>query len=81
MVDQETWENTVLQKLELPNGRIASSRIMRAATWMGQAEEKGRCGNTIIETYSKIRVGIVVTGFQYVMNEGQSVPRMISNSK
>jgi NADPH2 dehydrogenase len=48
---------------------------------MGQAEEKGRCGNTIIETYSKIRVGIVVTGFQYVMNEGQSVPRMISNSK
>jgi len=81
MVDQETWESTVLQKLELPNGMEASSRIMRAATWMGQAEENGICGNTIVETYSKIRAGVVVTGFQYVMHEGQTIPRMISNSK
>ncbi|MHA1965739.1 MAG: oxidoreductase [Candidatus Thorarchaeota archaeon] len=81
MVDQETWESTVLQKLELPNGMKASSRIMRAATWMGQAEENGIIGNTIIETYSKIRAGIVVTGFQYVMYEGQSIRRMVSNSK
>ena len=81
MVDQETWESTVLKKLELPNGMEASSRIMRAATWMGQAEENGRCGDTIIETYSKIRAGVVVTGFQYVMHEGQTIPRMISNSK
>ncbi len=81
MVDQETWENTVLQKLELPNGKIASNRIMRAATWMGQAEENGIIGDTIIETYSKIRAGVVVTGFQYVMYEGQSIRRMVSNSK
>ncbi len=81
MVDQETWEHTVLQKLELPNGVIAFNRIMRAATWMGQADENGICGNTIFETYSKIRAGIVVTGFQYVMYEGQAVRRMISNSK
>ena len=81
MVDQETWENTVLQKLELPNGVIASNRIMRAATWMGLAEEDGIIGNTIIETYSKIRAGVVVTGFQYVMYEGQSIRRMVSNSK
>jgi NADPH2 dehydrogenase len=81
MVDQETWENTVLKKLELPNGVIVSNRIMRAATWMGQAEEGGIIGDTIIETYSKIRAGVVVTGFQYVMHEGQGVRRMISNSK
>jgi 2,4-dienoyl-CoA reductase-like NADH-dependent reductase (Old Yellow Enzyme family) len=81
MVDQETWENTVLQKLELPNGVIASNRIMRAATWMGQAEEDGIIGDTIIETYGKIRAGVVVTGFQYVMYEGQSIRRMVSNSK
>lgn len=81
MVDQETWESTVLKKLELPNGVIASNRVMRAATWMGQAEEGGTCGNTILETYSKIRAGVVVTGFQYVMHEGQAVRRMISNSK
>ena len=81
MVDQETWERTVLQKFELPNGVISSSRIMRAATWMGQAEKDGICGNTIFETYGRIRAGVVVTGFQYVMNEGQTIPRMISNSK
>jgi 2,4-dienoyl-CoA reductase-like NADH-dependent reductase (Old Yellow Enzyme family) len=81
MVDQETWKRTVFEELELLNGKIASSRIMRAATWMGQAEENGIIGDTIIDTYSKIRAGIVVTGFQYVMNEGQSVRRMVSNSK
>ncbi|MFW9809109.1 MAG: hypothetical protein ACFFE6_06985 [Candidatus Thorarchaeota archaeon] len=81
MVEKETWENTVFKKLELPNGVIVSNRIMRAATWMGQAEKEGRCGDTIIETYGKIRAGVVVTGFQYVMHEGQSIKRMISNSK
>jgi NADPH2 dehydrogenase len=81
MVDQDTWESTALQKLELPNRVVVPNRIMRAATWMGQAEEEGVIGNTIIDTYSKIKAGIVVTGFQYVMYEGQSVRRMISNSK
>ncbi|MFW9982468.1 MAG: hypothetical protein ACFFE3_11195 [Candidatus Thorarchaeota archaeon] len=81
MVDQDTWKHVVLQKLELPNGRVASNRIMRAATWMGQAEEEGVIGDRIVDTYSKIKAGIVVTGFQYVMYEGQSVRRMISNSK
>jgi 2,4-dienoyl-CoA reductase-like NADH-dependent reductase (Old Yellow Enzyme family) len=81
MVDQETWENTALQKFELPNGTNASNRIMRAATWMSQTEEDGKCGDLIIETYGKIKAGIVVTGFQYVMHEGQTIPRMISNSK
>ncbi len=80
MVNEETWESTVLRKLELPNGVIASNRIMRAATWMGQAEQDGTCGDTIIETYGKIRAGVVVTGFQYVLREGQSIRRMISNS-
>ena len=81
MVNQETWERVVLQKLKLPNGKMASNRIMRAATWTGQAEQDGTCGNTIIETYGKIRAGVVVTGFQSVMDEGKSVRHMISNSK
>ncbi|MFW9966802.1 MAG: hypothetical protein ACFFEA_06570 [Candidatus Thorarchaeota archaeon] len=81
MVDWETWESSVLRKLELPNGNVTPNRIMRAATWMGQADEHGICGDTIIETYGKIKAGIVVTGFQYVMYEGQAVRRMISNSK
>ena len=81
MVDLETWMRVVHKKLELPNGKIVPNRIMRAATWMGQAEQDGTCGDTIIETYGKIRAGVVVTGFQSVMDEGKSVRRMISNSK
>ncbi len=81
MVDKKTWNRTVLNEFELPNGKIALNRIMRAATWMGQADEYGICGDEIIATYGKIRAGIVVTGFQYVMPEGQSIRRMISNSK
>ena len=67
MVDLETWMRVVHKKLELPNGKIVPNRIMRAATWMGQAEQDGTCGDTIIETYGKIRAGVVVTGFQSVM--------------
>jgi NADPH2 dehydrogenase len=48
---------------------------------MAQAEKDGMCGNTIFDTYSKIKAGVVVTGFQYVMQEGQAVKNMISNSK
>ena len=81
MVDNETWCSIVLNELKLPNGKTAQNRVMRAATWMGQAEEDGTCGDTIIKTYGKIRAGIVVTGFQYVMYEGQAVRCMISNSK
>ncbi|MFW9805762.1 MAG: hypothetical protein ACFFFK_03455 [Candidatus Thorarchaeota archaeon] len=81
MVDQDTWESVVFQKLELPNGAIAPNRIMRAATWTGLAEEEGFCGDAIFKFYGKIKAGIVVTGFQYVMPEGQSVRRMISSSK
>jgi NADPH2 dehydrogenase len=81
MVDQETWERVALKKLRLPNGVTVPNRIMRAATWMGQAEENGICGDTIVETYGKLRAGLIVTGFQYVMYEGQAVRRMISNSR
>ncbi|MFW9848762.1 MAG: hypothetical protein ACFFF4_06460 [Candidatus Thorarchaeota archaeon] len=81
MIDRETWNRAVLNDLELSNGKIAPNRIMRAATWMGQADAHGMCGDEIIGTYGKISAGIVVTGFQYVMSEGQAVRRMISNSK
>ena len=80
MVNQKTWENTVLQKLELPGGKVASNRIWRAATWMGMANPDGSVTDALIDTYSKIKAGVVVTGFQYVMLEGKLLPGMISNS-
>ncbi len=81
MVDLEMWKQTALRDLELPNGVVMSNRIMRAATWMSQTEEDGSCGDRIIETYRKIKAGIVVTGFQFVLPEGQQLPRMISNTR
>jgi 2,4-dienoyl-CoA reductase-like NADH-dependent reductase (Old Yellow Enzyme family) len=81
MADLETWKQTALQDLELPNGVVMSNRIMRAATWMGQVEEDGSCGDRIIETYRLIKAGLVVTGFQFVLPEGQQLPRMISNTR
>jgi 2,4-dienoyl-CoA reductase-like NADH-dependent reductase (Old Yellow Enzyme family) len=80
LVDQKIWENTVLQKLELPGGKVASNRIWRSATWMGMGNPDGSINDALIDVYSKIKAGVVVTGFQYVMLEGKLIPGMISNS-
>ncbi len=81
MTDLETWKQTALRDLELPNGVVVSNRIMRAATWMGLAEEDGSCGDRLINAYRGIKAGIVVTGLQYIMPEGQQLPRTISNTR
>lgn len=81
MVDLETWKQTALRDLELPNGVVVTNRIMRAATWMSQAEDGGGCGDRLVETYRRVKAGVVVTGFQYVLPEGQQLPRMISNTR
>lgn len=81
MADLETWKQTALRDLELPNGVVVSNRIMRAATWMGLAEEDGSCGDRLIDVYRGIKAGIVVSGFQYVLPEGQQLPRTVSNTR
>ncbi len=81
MTDLGTWKSIALRDIELPNGVIVSNRIMRAATWMGMAEEDGSCGDRLIDAYRKIKAGIIVSGFMYVLPEGQQLPRMISNAR
>lgn len=81
MVNQDVWDSTVLKKLELPGQVTVENRIWRAATWMGMANPDGTINNTLLDTYSKIKAGIVLTGFQYVSPEGKSLPGQISNSK
>ncbi len=81
MVNQDVWDRTVLKKLELPGQVIVKNRIWRAATWMGMANPDGTINDTLIETYSKIKAGLVFSGFQYVTPEGKSLPGQISNSK
>jgi len=81
LVNQDVWESTVLKELELPGQITVKNRIWRAATWMGMANRDGTINDTIIDTYSKIKAGLVLTSFQYVSPEGKSLPGQISNSK
>ena len=81
MVNKEVWERVALSPLELPNQVVVQNRIWRAATWMGMANPDGTINDTVIDTYSKIKAGIVFTGFQYVTSEGKSLRGQLSNSK
>ena len=81
MVNEEVWEKVVLRQLELPNQVNIPNRIWRAATWMGMANPDGTVNDTVIDTYSKIKAGLVFTGFQYVSPEGKSLIGQLSNSK
>lgn len=81
MVNKEVWERVALSPLELPNQVVVQNRIWRAATWMGMANPDGTVNDTVIDTYSKIKAGIVFTGFQYVTSEGKSLRGQLSNSK
>ncbi len=81
MVYKEVWERVALSPLELPNQVVVQNRIWRAATWMGMANPDGTVNDTVIDAYSKIKAGIVFTGFQYVTSEGKSLRGQLSNSK
>jgi len=81
MVNKEVWDKTALQPLELPNQVVVHNRIWRASTWMGIANSDGTVNDTVIDTYSKIKAGLVLSGFQYVSPDGKSLPGQLSNSK
>ena len=81
MVNKEVWDRVALSQLELPNQVVVQNRIWRAATWMSMANQDGTVNDTVIDTYSRIKAGIVFTGFQYVTPEGKSLLGQLSNSK
>ncbi len=81
MVTKEVWVNIALQQLELPDQVVVQNRIWRSATWMGMANPDGTVNDILLETYSKIKAGLVLTGFQYVSPEGKSLLGQLSNSK
>ncbi|KXH77201.1 MAG: hypothetical protein AM326_12580 [Candidatus Thorarchaeota archaeon SMTZ-45] len=56
--------------------------MVKQETWERVVLKKLELPNgMVVPTYGKIKAGVVVTGFQYVMHEGQAVKRMISNSR
>ena len=58
------------------NGMALRNRSVRSATWMGMAEKDGRCSTRLIrrmEALARGEVGLIMTGFAYVMPNGQAL--------
>jgi 2,4-dienoyl-CoA reductase-like NADH-dependent reductase (Old Yellow Enzyme family) len=69
----------LFDKIEI-NGMVLSNRSMRSATWTGLAAENGRCTTKLIKRMEQLArggIGLIMTGFSYVMPNGQSLPRQL----
>jgi 2,4-dienoyl-CoA reductase-like NADH-dependent reductase (Old Yellow Enzyme family) len=58
------------------NGMGLKNRTVRSATWMGMAEKDGRCSTRLMkrmEALARGEVGLIITGFSYVMPNGQAL--------
>lgn len=72
----ELFENTAIKSLELEN------RSIRSATWSGVADRKGRVTDRAIDFYRTLAeggVGLIITGFQYVMPNGIAIAYQVGN--
>jgi len=69
---QKTWINS----LEMPN------RAVRSATWTGTGDEQGYVTDRTVEFYRELGsggIGLIVTGYLYVMPNGKQLPFQIGN--
>lgn len=72
----ELFEKSLIKSLELPN------RAVRSATWSGVADEKGHVTDSAERVYGDLArggVGLIITGFQYVLPNGVAMPRQVGN--
>ncbi len=72
----ELFETTSIKSLELKN------RSVRSATWSGVGDRKGYVTDTAIELYGNLAaggVGLIITGFQYVMPNGVAMIYQVGN--
>ena len=72
----QLFEKSSIKSLELQN------RSVRSATWSGVADKKGYVTDTAVEFYTRLAegdLGLIVTGFQYVMPNGVAMPYQLGN--
>ncbi len=70
------FEKTAIKSLELEN------RSMRSATWSGVADDRGRVTDLAKSFYGRLAeggVGLIVTGFQFVMPNGIAIGWQLGN--
>jgi 2,4-dienoyl-CoA reductase-like NADH-dependent reductase (Old Yellow Enzyme family) len=69
----------LFDKIEI-NGMVLRNRGLRSATWTGLAAENGGCTTKLIKRMEQLArggIGLIMTGFSYVMPNGQSLPRQL----
>jgi 2,4-dienoyl-CoA reductase-like NADH-dependent reductase (Old Yellow Enzyme family) len=70
------FEKTWIGSLELSN------RAVRSSTWSGVGDPKGYVTDRALEFYGELAkgdIGLILTGYQYVMTNGQGLPYMLGN--
>ncbi len=74
--DHPLFEKTRIKSLELSN------RAIRSSTWSGAGDPKGYVTDRALELYGELAggdIGLILTGYQYVMTNGQGLPYMVGN--
>jgi len=70
------FEKSSIKSLELKN------RAVRSATWEGAGDSKGHITDRVVELYGNLAdggVGLIITGFQYVLPNGVGIAHQIGN--
>jgi 2,4-dienoyl-CoA reductase-like NADH-dependent reductase (Old Yellow Enzyme family) len=73
----DLFDKTAIGSLELAN------RSVRSATWTGLGDDNGCVTDKAVEFYGELArggVGLIVTGYQFVMTNGRQLQYMIGNS-
>ena len=72
----QLFENTNIKSIELSN------RAVRSATWTGTGDDKGYVTDLTVDFYSHLAkggMGLIITGYQYILPNGIQLPFMIGN--
>jgi 2,4-dienoyl-CoA reductase-like NADH-dependent reductase (Old Yellow Enzyme family) len=70
------FEKSWIGSLELSN------RAIRSSTWSGVGDQRGYVTDRALEFYGELAngdIGLILTGYQYVMTNGQGLPYMLGN--
>jgi 2,4-dienoyl-CoA reductase-like NADH-dependent reductase (Old Yellow Enzyme family) len=70
------FEKTVIKSLEISN------RSVRSATWEGAADSQGSVTDRVVAIYDNLAagdIGLIVSGFQYVMTNGIAISSQVGN--
>ena len=72
----QLFDNTCINSIELSN------RAVRSATWTGTGDAKGFVTDFTLDLYGRLAqggVGLIITGYQYILPNGIQLPFMIGN--